>query len=930
MNTGPSGRDYLANLHPAYLDSLYQTYLNQPDQLEPSWRYFFDGFALAQQGPAANGQQAAQRSQREIEVEQLIHVYRARAHLAAKTNPVRPRRQHKVELAPSDFGLSEGDLDTRFQAGKALGLEAPTLRQIIERLEAIYTGPLGFEYMYIRDPERLKWLQQRIEQHPGGTVSWEPPLEIKKRLLQKLNEATVFEQFLHKKFVGQKRFSLEGGENTIPALDRLIQQAASTGAAEVVIGMAHRGRLNVLTNIMGKTYEQVFTEFDGVDQPEQTMGDGDVKYHLGYTSRMQTPDGEVYLKLVPNPSHLEAVNPVVLGYSRAQIDDEYRGDKRKAIPVLLHGDAAIAGQGIVYEIAQMSQLEGYHCGGTIHFVINNQIGFTTDYHDARTSIYCTDVAKIIDAPVIHVNGDDAEAVAFAVQLAVDYRQTFLADIFVDMVCYRKHGHNEGDEPKFTQPQLYKLIGKHPAPREIYNQRLIERGEVDAELGEQMQQAYYQLLQERLDEVRQEPVAYMPTRLEEEWHTLSYAGPDAFEASPETAITPEALEQIGRALTQLPEGFKPLKKAQNILTGRRSGFFEKQQLDWATAELSAWGSLLLDNKMVRISGQDVIRGTFSQRHAMFFDAESNSTYCGLNHISPEQPRQLAIYNSLLSEYGVMGFEYGYAMATPQALVLWEAQFGDFANGAQVMIDQFISSAESKWQRMNGLVLLLPHGYEGQGPEHSNARPERFLQLCADNNMVVANLTEPANYFHLLRRQLAWPFRKPCVVMTPKSLLRHPRCVSPLEDFTQGGFREVIDDPLIQKPQRVQHLILCSGKIYYDLLAHRESLPAEQQQAVALIRLEQLAPLPLKQLQQVLGRYSQAQSRFWVQEEPENMGYWTYLLRTFRAGELALVSRRLSASPATGYHKQHARESNEILQRAFAPVTHSSAPKEEMPV
>ncbi|MEZ0367632.1 MAG: 2-oxoglutarate dehydrogenase E1 component, partial [Candidatus Sericytochromatia bacterium] len=750
---------FIGNADPAYLEALYQRYCEDPAQLDPSWQHFFAGFALGQ-APAGSAEQEKAPSaelEKEIAVAHLIHAYRSRAHLLSKTNPIRPRRDRKPELELADFGLSEADLQTRFAAAAELGLPGATLAQVLEALQRIYCGRLGFEFFYIRDRERLNWLKQTIEQ---DMQSFSLKLETKRRILQKLNEATVFEQFLHKKYVGQKRFSLEGGENTIPALDLIIRRASELGAEEVVIGMAHRGRLNVLANIIGKTYEQIFAEFEGVEKPEQTMGDGDVKYHLGYTSHLSLESGKsIYLKLSPNPSHLEAVSPVVMGYTRAQIDDEYQGDVSKAIPILIHGDAALAGQGIGYELMQMSRLEGYDCGGTIHFVINNQIGFTTDFADARSSIYCTDLAKIIDAPVIHVNGDDAEAVAFAAALAVAYRQRFHAEVFIDMVCYRRHGHNESDEPKFTQPRLYHLIENHPNPREIYTQLLIARGDVDEQLARQMMEEYRNLLQERLDEVRQEPIEYVPTRLEEEWHELVYAHPQDFESSPVTAISPEQLKAIATALTSIPADFQLLKKAEKILNDRRKAFFESAQLDWACAELLALGSLLLEDKIVRLSGQDVIRGTFSHRHAKFFDELTNGSYCGLNHLKTEQKRKLAIYNSLLSEYGVLGFEYGYAMATPHALVLWEAQFGDFANGAQVIIDQFISSAESKWQRMNGLVMLLPHAYEGQGPEHSNARPERFLQLAADYNMIVANLTEPANYFHLLRRQVAWPFRKP---------------------------------------------------------------------------------------------------------------------------------------------------------------------------
>ena len=895
--------------NPAYLDALYQSYREDPTQLDPSWRHFFSGFTLGQEARNGHGDQTA-TIEKEIAVAQLIQGYRSRAHLLSKTNPIRQRRDRKPRLTLEDFGLSEADLDTVFVAAGRLDMPGATLRQVLEALEQIYCGRLGFEYFYIRDPERLKWLKQTIEQ---DMKAFSLKLETKRRILQKLNEATVFEQFLHKKYVGQKRFSLEGGENTIPALDLMIRRASELGAEEVVIGMAHRGRLNVLANIIGKTYEQIFTEFEGLEKPEETMGDGDVKYHLGYTSHLSLESGKsIYLKLSPNPSHLEAVSPVVLGYTRAQIDDEYAGDFSKAVPILIHGDAALAGQGIGYELMQMSRLEGYDCGGTIHFVINNQIGFTTDFADARSSIYCSDLAKIIDAPVIHVNGDDAEAVAFASALAVAYRQRFHADVFIDMVCYRRHGHNESDEPKFTQPRLYHLIDKHPNPREIYTEVLIERGDVDEELARQMLEEYRNLLQERLDGVRQEPIDYVPTRLEEEWRVLDYAKPDDFLTSPETAISEATVETVAKALTSLPEGFQLLKKAEKILADRRGYFFESRRLDWACAEQLAMGSLLLEDKIVRLSGQDVIRGTFSHRHAMYFDENTNEKYCGLNHLKPNQKRQVSIFNSLLSEYGVLGFEYGYAMATPNGLILWEAQFGDFANGAQVIIDQFISSAESKWQRMNGLVMLLPHSYEGQGPEHSNARPERFLQLAADYNMIVANLTEPANYFHLLRRQLTWSFRKPCAVMSPKSLLRHPRCVSPLEDFTTGGFREVIDDASAD-PAKVKRVLLCTGKIYYELLERKEKTARED---IAIVRIEQLAPFPAQQLRAVLDRYPHATKRLWVQEEPRNMGYWAYLLR-MNIAELGVISRRVSASPATGYAKEHQKEQKQILDQAFGP-------------
>ena len=638
------------------------------------------------------------------------------------------------------------------------------------------------------------------------------------------------------------------------------------------------------------------------------MGDGDVKYHLGYSSFINTPSGkQIYLKLTPNPSHLEAVDGLVVGYTRGQIDDEYKGDLSKGMAILIHGDAAVAGQGIVYEVIQMSGLPGYTTGGTIHFVINNQIGFTTDYDDARTSIYCTDISKIVDAPILHVNGDDAEAVTFCSNLAVEYRQKFGKDIFIDMLCYRRHGHNESDEPKFTQPKLYNLIAKHPNPREVYVKKLIERGDVDASLADEMDKNFRNQLQDRLNEVKQKPLPYKPQKIENEWEKLRKSKPADFDQSPDTSVKQSVIDKVGKAITTIPEGFKPLKQIEKLIKDRQAAFFETKVLGWAEAELLAYGSLLLQGTPVRMSGQDVKRGTFSHRHAYFFDANTNEPYCGLDHMEKGQLK-FNIYNSLLSEFGVLGFEYGYAMATPNAVVIWEAQFGDFANGAQVMIDQFICSAESKWQRMNGLVMLLPHGYEGQGPEHSNARPERFLQLSAEYNMVVANPTTAANIFHLLRRQVAWEFRKPCIVFSPKSLLRHPSVASPIKDFTTGSFQEVIDDVNVNSKD-VKKVVLCTGKVYYDLL---ESQSKKKTKDVALVRMEQLHPFPEKQLNAVLKKYKGAKL-VWTQEEPANMGYWSFILRYM--GGLELISRKASASPATGYSKVHKAEQEKIVSQSL---------------
>ena len=901
---------YIANAHGNYIEELYQSYKNDPQSVDDSWQKFFEGFEFSQKDFGGNGKAPETRvSSKETQVRNLIQAYRMRGHLKSKTNPVRERSQHDARISLEEFGLKQEDLKEEFSIGQEIGIGKASLKNIVEALDKIYIGSIGFEYMHIRDPKIVDWFIHKAESSKGD---YQPNLEEKKRVLSKLNEAVVFENFLHTKFLGQKRFSLEGGENTIPFLDKVINRSSELGTKEVIIGMAHRGRLNVLANIMNKTYEQIFSEFEGSTDPDLTMGDGDVKYHMGYSSYIETSnDKKSYVKLTPNPSHLEAVNSVVLGYTRAQIDDEYGEDVNAALPILIHGDAAVAGQGIVYETTQMSLLEGYSTGGTIHFVINNQVGFTTDYDDARSSIYCTDIAKMIDAPVLHVNGDDAEAVNFAANLAVEYRHKFHKDIFIDLLCYRRHGHNESDEPKFTQPKLYNKIAKHPNPREVYVKKLTERGDLDNDSVKKLEKDFKKQLQDRLNEVKQKPLPYKPQKIEEEWEQLRRAKSDDFLESPDTSISQELVDKIGKALTTLPKGFKPLKQIDKLLKERKKNFFDEKMLNWADAELLSYGSLLSDGNIVRMSGQDVKRGTFSHRHSYLFDAETNEPYCNLDHIEENQKEKFKIFNSLLSEFGVLGFEYGYAMATPNALVIWEAQFGDFANGAQVMIDQFITSAESKWQRMNGLVMLLPHGYEGQGPEHSNARPERFLQLAAEENLIVTNITTPANLFHMFRRQVKWEFRKPLVQFAPKSLLRHPKVISPIKEFTEGKFREIYEDDYVTN-KNVKRVLLCTGKVYYDLL---EKQQADERKDVAIIRIEQLHPFPMNQVDKALKKFKDPEI-FWVQEEPSNMGYWTYMLRTIanKAG-LQLISRKSSASPATGYSKVHKAEQEALVEKAF---------------
>ena len=909
---------YITQSHPAYIESLYNDFRQNPESVDPDFRKFFEGFDFAVStglnghepvasvgtAPPVDGNQLS----KEFAVYNLISTYRKKAHLVAKTNPIRERKDRGAHLDLKHFGLNDGDLQQTFAAGQFIGLPNATLQQIIDRLKKIYCGRIGVEYQYIVDQKRLEWLQNEVE----ANLHKPAPLQQKRRILQKLNEGVIFEKFLHTKYIGQKRFSLEGGETTIAALDAMLTTSADSGVKEAVIGMAHRGRLNVLVNILGKTYEQIFSEFEGTAIPDQTMGSGDVKYHLGFSSEVETANGKkMHVKLTPNPSHLEAVDPVVLGYARAKADVLYNSDFNAVLPILIHGDASIAGQGVVYEIIQMSRLNGYYTGGTIHFVINNQIGFTTDFDDARSSDYSTSVASVIQAPVLHVNGDDPEAVVQCVEIAARYRQEFNADIFVDMVCYRRHGHNEGDDPKFTQPHLYALIDKHANPREVYIQYLLKHGETDAQqMAKEMEQKYWSDLQERLDEVKQNPLPYKYQPPELWWKSLRKATDEDFDQSPVTAISETDFRKLFEALMKWPGDFKPLRKVEKIITDKVKLFEAEKKIDWATGELLAYASSLAEGKDVRMSGQDVKRGTFSHRHAVLYDETNNKEYNRLSQLAEKQG-QFKIYNSLLSEFAVLGFEYGYALATPNTLVLWEAQFGDFANGAQIIIDQFICSAETKWLRMNGVVLLLPHGYEGQGPEHSSARLERFLQLCAELNMIVANVTTSGNFFHLLRRQLAWPFRKPLIVFSPKANLRHPGSYSPMNEFTSGGFKEVIDDSFANTAD-VQKVLFCSGKIYFDLAERQQK---ENRKDIALLRLEQIYPLPYKQLEELYKKYNRA-TWFWVQEEPLNMGAASFLQMNLKSINYGIISRQPSAATASGYNKVHAQEQSEIIETAFS--------------
>ncbi len=906
---------YITNSHPAFIEGLYRDFLNNPELTDPDLRKFFEGFDFAVAGNFSAGQGAPEAGEagavdwmKEIKVYRLILGYRNKGHLIAKTNPIRTRKDRGANLELSFFGLSDADLNTVYQVGHLIGLGATTLKNILAHLQNTYANHVGIEFKYISDQKRVDFLTEEMEQHFAKPL----PLNKKQRILEKLNQGVMFEKFLHTKYIGQKRFSLEGGETTIAALDAIINTAANHDIQEVVIGMAHRGRLNVLANIMGKTYEQIFSEFEGTATIDQTMGSGDVKYHMGYGSEVKTLDDKtIHLKLMPNPSHLEAVDPVVVGFARAKADLISESHFENILPILIHGDSSVAGQGIVYEVLQMSKLKGYYTGGTIHFVINNQIGFTTDFEDARSADYSTSVAAMVQAPVLHVNGDDAEAVVKCAEIATRYRDQFHSDIFIDMVCYRKHGHNEGDDPKYTQPQLYALIDKHQNPREIYTQFLIQNGTSDAqELAKDMEKKFWSDLQERLDDVKQNPLPYKYQPPELIWKSFEKATPSDFDYSPTTAIDDAKFQMLFNGLMKWPADFKPLKKIEKLIQDKIKLFESEGKIDWATAELMAYGSILTDGNIVRMSGQDVKRGTFSHRHAVIRDEDTNQEYNRLNHFQENQ-QPFRIYNSLLSEYGVLGFEYGYAMANPNALVLWEAQFGDFCNGAQTMIDQFIAAGEQKWQRQNGLVMLLPHGYEGQGPEHSSARLERFLQMCAELNMVITNITTAANLFHAFRRQVSWNFRKPLINFSPKANLRNPGTYSTKADFINGQFKETIDDQFVTDPSNVTKVLFCSGKLYFELA---DKQVKENRQDIAIVRLEQIYPLPYVQLDLLYKKYHKA-TWFWVQEEPLNMGAAGFLQTNLKTINFGVISRNASAATATGYAKVHAQEQAEIINTAF---------------
>ena len=918
---------FLNAAHTEFFAQLYDQYLENPDSVEPSWRSFFQGFDFGMETYSeennvqytrevastasssigtVDSAQISQQLQKEFSVVKLIEGYRTRGHLFTKTNPVRDRRTFSPNLDLENFGLSSADMNTVFDAAKLLGMPPASLSQIIDHLTAVYCQHIGVEYMYIRNPKIIQWIQEKLnvnDNKPNFTN------DQKIGILNKLNQAVSFENFLHTKYVGQKRFSLEGGESIIPALDALIERAAEKGVEQFVMGMAHRGRLNVLANIFGKSTQDIFGEFDGKDY-DQEYFDGDVKYHLGLTADKITSTGKkININLAPNPSHLETVGAVIEGITRAKQDKYFENDFSKVLPIAVHGDAAIAGQGILYEIIQMAQLDGYKTGGTIHIVINNQVGFTTNYLDARSSTYCTDVAKVTLSPVLHVNADKAEAVVHAMQFALDFRMEFGRDVFIDLLGYRKYGHNEGDEPRFTQPVLYKIISKHKNPRDIYAEKLLAQGVINAGHVKKIEKEYKDDLDQNLEASRKKDLTIITPFMQNEWNGFEQVSDDVMLKKVNTKVEKSTLDSIIKTVSNLPSDKKFINKITKIVNDRQT-VYDNNAIDWGTAETLAYGTLLTEGYDIRISGQDVERGTFSHRHAVVKVEDSEEEVVLLNEIENKKGN-FRIFNSFLSEYGVLGFDYGYALANPNALTIWEAQFGDFSNGAQIMIDQYISCGEDKWNNQNGLVMLLPHGYEGQGAEHSSARMERYLQLCGRHNMYIADCTTPANFFHLLRRQMKTTFRKPLVVFSPKSLLRDPRCVSTVEELTNGEFQETIDDTTVNKDD-VKSLVFCTGKFYYDITAEREN---NGRKDVAVVRIEQLFPLPVEQLKAIIAQYPNADDYVWAQEEPKNMGAYTFMLANFDLVKWRLASLKAYSAPAAGSYTRAKRRHADAIKMVF---------------
>ena len=924
-----------------FFADLYDQYLENPDSVEASWRAFFQGFDFARESygddffqesvpqevstvtaPAASSVASSPQAapvpvsgkvEKELQVLNLIKAYQRQGHLLAQIDPLKERKAPQVSLSLEKFSLSQADLSTVFDAAKEIHLAPSPLSVILKKLEDTFTKSIAIEFEHLDNEEEKKWFQEKIY---SGDYTTEFSKEQKKRILEKLAESTTLENFFHNKYVGQKRFSLEGNEAVIPALDALIEAAADQrGVKEVVIGMAHRGRLNVLINILGKNLQDVFSEFDGKDYLDPEF-DGDVKYHLGLTTHRTTAKGnEVLLNLAPNPSHLETVSAVLQGITRAKQDLHYADNPSQVLPIVMHGDAAVAGQGIVYEVMQMERLRGYTTSGTVHIVINNQIGFTTNPSDSRSTTYCTDVAKGFQAPVLHVNSDDTEAVVRAMLLAMEYRMAFGHDVFIDVIGYRKYGHNEGDEPRFTQPALYKIIGGHNNPTVIYTESLVRQGVITPQEIEAYQETFRNHLDTELEASRLKEFTIITPIMQNEWKGLEHiASQQDMLLKISTSYEREKLDALAQLITTLPEDKKFINKITKIIKERHNLYFEQNKVDWGMAEHLAFATLLSEGHDVRLSGEDVGRGTFSHRHAVVKEEESEESIIPLSRIKEQGGGTFHVYNSLLSEYGVLGFEYGYALTAPQTLTIWEAQFGDFANGAQIMIDQYICCGEDKWKNQSGLVMLLPHGYEGQGAEHSSARLERYLQLCATQNMYVTNCTTPANLFHLLRRQLKAPFRKPLVAMSPKSLLRHPLVISSVEELTQGYFQEVLDDSQVN-PEEVRTLTFCSGRFYYDLLAEREKLGRKD---VALVRIEQLFPLPIEELKLIIARYPNVTDYVWAQEEPKNMGAYGYMLMNFDIVKWRLAAANAYSAPAPGSPMRHKARHQEAIDKVFLAI------------
>lgn len=923
---------YLNGANSTFIEDMYEEYLRDPNGIDPEWRGYFRALADggAQDVPHGPVREEFARlartpgttrvavpaltpdaAEKQGAVLRLINAYRFRGHQLAEVDPLNLRPKPNVpDLDPVYHGLTEADMDEEFNTGSLFAQDRMPLRRIIELLQQVYAGPIGSEYMHITDTDQKRWIQERLE---ANRAQADLPAERRKSILERLTAAEGIEKYLHSKYVGQKRFSLEGGESLIPMLDDLIQDAGRQGIREVVLGMAHRGRLNVLINIMGKSPKDLFAEFEG-KKPSEINGSGDVKYHMGFSSDIQTPGGALHVAMAFNPSHLEIVNPVVEGSARARMHRRRDHVGAEVLPILIHGDAAFAGQGVVMETFQLSQARGFYTGGTVHIVINNQIGFTTSNPlDTRSTVYCTEVAKMIQAPIFHVNGDDPDAVAFVTQLALDYRQAFNRDVVIDMICYRRHGHNEADEPSATQPVMYQKIKQHPTTRQLFAQRLEGEGVLSADEAKDFTQVYRDKLDAGevvargiLSGVRNDYAVDWSPYFGTQWHDPV-----------DTSLALDNLRELQGLLEMLPEGFQLNNRVGAIMENRRKMAAGALPLDWGFAETMAYASLLREGYKVRLVGQDSGRGTFFHRHAVLHNAKDGSSFIPLKDVTTD-PNDFVVIDSLLSEEAVMGFEYGYATADPNTMVIWEGQFGDFANGAQVVIDQFISSGESKWGRLCGLTLYLPHGYEGQGPEHSSARLERYLQLCAEHNMQVVVPSTPAQFFHMIRRQMMRPYRKPLVVMTPKSLLRHKLSTSSLEDLSEGQFQPVIDDPDGVTASKVKRVVICSGKVFYDLLDARRKAERDD---VALVRVEQLYPFPEDALAALLrDRYGKAKEVVWCQEEPKNQGAWYSSNHHFRAcmkgtQSLGYAGRAASASPAVGSAKVHHEQQRGLVDQAL---------------